>query len=134
MKYILAEENDSLEKPVPGILQSLERRVGVHLVTFDELKGCIRTDLYGVHSTMSNQGMKYILVLYDYHSNLIAVRAMKSNKGVAIIEAYKSIYTKLTEAGITLILQYLDNEISKVLTAEIKKNNLKYQLAAPHDN
>ena len=54
IKCILAEGNDSLEKSVSGILQSQERQVGVHLVTFNELKGCITTDLCGVYPTMSN--------------------------------------------------------------------------------
>ena len=81
MECILAEENEPLEMPVHGILQSRERRVGVHLVSFDELKGYIATDLCGVYPTMSNHGMKYILVLYDYDSNAISARAMKSNKG-----------------------------------------------------
>ena len=76
MECILAEENNSLEKPIPGILQSRERQVGVHLVSFDELKGYIATDLCGVYPTMSNRGMKYILVLYNYDSNKIAARAM----------------------------------------------------------
>ena len=98
MKCILAEENDSLEKPVPGILQSKERQVGVHLVMFDGLNGYIATDLCGVYPTMSNQGMKYILVLYDYDSNLISAKAMNSNKGAAIIDVYESIYTELTDA------------------------------------
>ena len=57
---------------------------------------------------------------------------MKSNKGSAITDAYESIYTELTDAGITPILQYLDNETSKELITAIKKNRLKYQLAAPH--
>ena len=44
------------------------------------------------------------------------------------------IYDELTEAGIIPILQYLDNETSKELIASIKKRNLKFQLAAPHDH
>ena len=52
MECILAKENNSLEKPVPGILQSLKRQVGVHLFSFDDLKGYIATDLCGVYSTM----------------------------------------------------------------------------------
>ena len=59
MECILAEENNSLEKPIPGILQSRKRQVGVHLVSFDELKGYIATDLCNVYPTMSNHGMKY---------------------------------------------------------------------------
>ena len=39
MEDILAEENVSLNKPVPGILQSREQGVDVNLVTFNEFKG-----------------------------------------------------------------------------------------------
>ena len=49
MEYILAKENDLLKKLVPSILQSRERQIGVHLVTFNELEGYIATDLYGVY-------------------------------------------------------------------------------------
>ena len=122
---ILAEENASLDKYVTRILQSREWRVGIHLVTSNELKGYIATDLCGVYPTMSNRGMKYILVLHDYNSNLITTRPMKSNKGAVITEAYESIYSELTAAGITPMLQYSDNKTSKELIASIKKNKLK---------
>ena len=48
LKDILAEENKLLGKSVARILQSRERQVGIHLVTFNELKGYITTNLYGV--------------------------------------------------------------------------------------
>ena len=83
---------------------------------------------------MSNCGMQYILVLYDYDSNEILARAMKINKGEAIITAFESIYDELTETGITAILQYLDNETSKELIALITNKNLKFRLAVPHDH
>ena len=83
---------------------------------------------------MSNRGMKYIQVLYDYDSSLIAARPMNSNKGAAMTEAYESIYAELKEAGITPILQYLDdNDTLKELISSIKKDKLKFQLGAPHD-
>ena len=78
-----------------------------------------------IYPTMSNRGMKYILVLYDYDSNAILARSMNNNKGQALTSAYESIYDELTEAGITPILQYLDNETSKELITSIKKRNLK---------
>ena len=74
---------------------------------------------------------KLKLLLYDYDSNLIVAQAMKPSKRATITEAYKSIYTELIETSTTQILQYLDNETSKELITEIKKNNLEYQLAAP---
>ena len=120
IECILDEENNSLEKPIPGILQSWKREVGIHLVSFDDLKGYIATDLCGVYPTMSNCGIKYILVLYDYDSNAILAKAMKTNKGEAITTAYDALHTKLTDASITPILQYLDNETSRELIASIK--------------
>ena len=56
-------------------------------MTFSELKRYIATDLCVMYPTMSNRGIEYFLVLYDYDSNLTAARPMKSNKGVAITEA-----------------------------------------------
>ena len=78
--------------------------------------------------------MKYILVLYDYDSNAILAKAMKTNKGQAITTVYEALHNELKKAGITPILQYLDNETSIKLIASIKKKNLKFQLAAPHDH
>ena len=134
IECFLDEENNSLEKPVPGILQSQKRQVGVHLVSFDDLKKYTATHLCCMYPTMSNYGMKYILVLYDYVSNEILAEAMKTNKAQAITDVYDELHTKLTDAGIIPILQYLNNEISKELVVSIKSKNLKYQLAAPHDH
>ena len=54
--------------------------------------------------------MKHVLVAYNYDCNWITERPMKSNKGSTITNVYKSIYVELTEAGITLILKYLDKK------------------------
>ena len=75
-----------------------------------------------------------MFVLYDYDSNEILSKPMKSNKGSAIITAYDSIYNELIDTGIVPILQYLNNEVSKELIQSIKSKNLKYQLAALHDH
>ena len=78
--------------------------------------------------------MKYILVLYDYESNEILAKPMKTNKGQAITDVYDELHMKSTDADITPSLQYLDNKTSKELITSIKKKNLKYQLAAPHNH
>lgn len=113
-------ENNNLDPLKRGILQTCDRRIGAHIFSFDELKNYIATDLCGKYPTMSNRGMKYLFVLYNYNSNAILAKPMKSNKGAAIIEAYDSIYNKLIEAGIVPVLQYLDNEVSKELILSIK--------------
>jgi len=83
---------------------------------------------------MSSRGMKYIFVLYDYDSNAILAAPMKSRKGTDMVKAFDECYQQLKSAGITPILQYLDNEVSNELIATIKEKKLQYQLASPHDH
>jgi len=73
---------------------------------------------------MSSRGMKYIFVLSDYDSNAILAAPMKSRKGADMVKAFDKCYQQLKNAGITPILQYLDNEVSKELIAAIKENKL----------
>ena len=68
---------------------------------------------------MSSRGMNYIFILYDYDSNTILAAPTKSRHGPAMIEAYDKCYKQLTDAGLTPVLQYLDNEISKDLIDSI---------------
>ena len=78
--------------------------------------------------------MKYIFVLYDYDSNAILAAAMKSKKGPDMVKAFDKCYKQIKDDGVTPILQYLDNEVSKELIDTIKDKKLKYQLASPHDH
>lgn len=131
---LLGVENEELEPASPGILQSRDRRVGAHIVTFEELKNSIATDLCGRFPITSTRGMKYILLLYDYDGNSILATPLRSREGSEITRGYKFLYEQLTDAGIVPVLQHLDNEISKDLIAAIKANNLNYQLASLHDH
>ena len=77
------EENELLEQqepPQPGVLLDKKEQVGAHVVDFTALKGYIATYPCGRYPTMSNHGMKFIFVLYDYDSNAILAAPMKSSK------------------------------------------------------
>ena len=50
---------------------------------------------------------------------------MKNYKEPSIIKAYEEVYNELLEAGITPVLQYLDNEISKDLIQSLKDKKIK---------
>ena len=75
---------------------------------------------------MSNRGMKYIFVLYDYDSNAILAAPMKSRKGVDMVKAFDECYKQLKDDVVTPILKYLDNEVSKELIATIQDKKLQY--------
>jgi len=132
------EEKDELleqqEPPRPGVLLGRKERVGAHVVDLTALKGYIAIIPCGRYPTMSNRGMKYIFVLYDYYSNAILAAPNKSRKGADMAKAYDECYKQLKDDGVTPILQYVDNEVSKELIATTKDKKLLYQLASPHDH
>ena len=51
-----------------------------------------------------------------------------------MVEAYNQCYQQLMDAGLTLILQHLDNEVSKDLITFIKAKHLDYQLSSPNED
>jgi len=57
---------------------------------------------------------------------------MKSWKGTDMVRAFDKCYQQLKNAGITPILQYLDNEVSNELIATIQDQKLQYQIASLH--
>ena len=60
--------NNNIDPPKRSILKTCDRRVGAHIIPFDDLKGYIATDLCGNYPAMSNRGMKYIFVFYNYET------------------------------------------------------------------
>ena len=51
-----------------------------------------------------------------------------------MVKAYYECYQQLKDAGVTPILQYIDNEVSEELITTVKFKKLQYQLASPHDH
>ena len=82
-------------------------------------------DLTGRFPVKSSSGNQYIFLLYDYDSNTIHTRPLRSRKGSAIVEAFKSIYDLLVSRGLKPKLMKLDNEASHELQRMLKKNKIK---------
>ena len=80
---------------------------------------------------MSSRGNQYLFVLYDYDSNAILSRPLKSRQGKVIAEAYTSCYNELTQHGHDVKFFVLDNDCSNDLRIAIIKNGTKYELVPP---
>ena len=131
---LILQENAELELPKDKILQEQTRKVGAHIVAFNELKGSIATDLAGDFPIMSNRGMKYIFIIYDYDTNVILASPMKSRKGEEIVRAYEECYKQLKDARVTPVIRHLNNEVSQLSIKSIKEKKLTYQLASPNNH
>ena len=92
----------------------------------------IFSDLTGRFPVKSSSGNQYIFLLYNYDSNTIHTRPLRSRKGSAIVEAFKSIYDMLVSRGLKPKLMKLDNEASFELQRMLTKNKVDFQLVPPH--
>ena len=74
------------------------------------------------------------MVLYDFDSDAILARGIKSRKKENLIEGLKEVHKELTDAGIFPQLVKLDNEASAEMIKTIKIKNMSFQLALPRDH
>jgi hypothetical protein len=102
--------------------------------TGDEHKGVIYTDLTGAFPVTSRKGNKYQLVLYDYDSNSILVKPVKTRSDNETLQAYDNLYKHLTDRGFKPQLNILDNEASTALKRAILKRDATIHLVEPNNH
>lgn len=104
-----------------------EPRTGHVFAETVDLTGQIFTDQTGCFLVPSVEGYNYIMVLYDYDSNVILARPMKSRTKEQMILALQPMLQTLEKSGFKPRLQRLDNETSEALTDFLDSKDIKYQ-------
>ncbi len=74
------------------------------------------------------------MVLIEIDSNAILVEAMKNRTAGEMIRAYLVLVTRLSNVGVKPKMHIRDNECSEEFKAQIRKNNMTFQLVPPHDH
>ncbi len=92
------------------------------------------TDQTGKFPKKSSKCNHYIMVLIEVDSNAILAEAMKNRTAGEMIRAYLVLVTCLRNSGITPKMHILDNECSEEFKAQIRMNNVTFQLVHPHDH
>jgi hypothetical protein len=96
-----------------------------------EPTGKVFSDQTGHFVIPSSIGNNYLVIVYDYDSNSILAKPIKSRSGAAILAGYQAIHAKLYAAGLRPRLQRLDNECSEPLKEFLNKETIDFQLAPP---
>ena len=96
-----------------------------------EVTGRTYTDLTGAFVVPSSRGNKYVLVLYDYDSNLIMAAPLKTRHASAILNAHKLLLQHLRKAGLKPSLMFLDNECPTILKTYFNDEGIDFQLVPP---
>jgi hypothetical protein len=92
----------------------------------------IYTYLTGRFPTTSLSGKNYILILYDYDSNIVLSAHMKNRGDKEMVRAFDLLIQSLIIHGFIPSLQRLENEASLALRNYVTKQGIDYQLAPPH--
>jgi hypothetical protein len=71
----------------------------------DELNGMISTNQTGRFPVKSIKGKSYIMVLYNYYSNVILAAPMKSRTAPDLVAAYNELHQQLLDGGVKPALQ-----------------------------
>jgi hypothetical protein len=94
--------------------------------------GQLYTDQTGRFPVDSNEGHKYVMILYDYDSNVILTAPLKDRKGPTIKQAYEQLHRLLvSNKGFRPKLQKLDNEASITLKDFLSDEGIEFQLTPP---
>jgi hypothetical protein len=92
----------------------------------------IYSDLTGRFPTTSLSGNKYILILYDYDSNIVLYAPMKNRGDKEMVRSFDFLIQSLVIQDLKPHLQRLDNEASLALRNYLTQQGITYQLAPPH--
>ena len=99
-----------------------------------ELTNRITINQAGRYPVTSFEGHKYVTVMVDVDIGYINAARINSRKAPQLVLGFQECYEELKSKGIIARVVRLDNEISKRMIAEFKKQGLDYQLAAPGDH
>jgi 23S rRNA U2552 (ribose-2'-O)-methylase RlmE/FtsJ len=108
----------------PDVL--MDERSHFYYAVLMELTGQVYSDQTGKFTQPSSNGNNYLLILYDCDSDLIMAEPMKTRSAQSILDAYKTVHTKLCQSRFKPQLQHLNNECSTALKEFMKDENLDY--------
>jgi hypothetical protein len=103
-------------------------------IATSEPKHIVYSDQTGRLPHPSSTGNNYLVVAYDYDSNCILLRPVKSRTANHLTAAIADIHATLTRGGCQPKFHRLDNECSQELREYFAKADVQYQLAPPHEH
>ena len=91
------------------------RRTNYVFADCKPITGQIYTDQYVPILISSGSGMKYLMVLYEFDSNLVGATAIPSKTKLQLVTAYKRISLLMQWRGLQPQIQRFNNECSNLL-------------------
>ena len=97
-----------------------------------EITGKISTDQTGRFPVTFSRGSKYLMVFYDYESNVIIAEPLKSRSKQKLVRTYPALHIHLSNRGHTPRFQMIDKECPSGLKKVMRNAGITFQLVLPH--
>ena len=124
-----SSKTQELKIPEEELMKPLVQRTNTVFTKIIDQKCQIATDLIGKFPVTSNMWNKYIFVLYDYDSNCILIRPMKSREDIEFTRVFKDLYEHPLIRGLKPAYMRLYNEAYPAFQIELKSKNIDFELA-----
>ena len=126
------QQEDTLDHFPPQPINTT--RMNACFIATAEPRNIVYSDQTGRLPHPSCTGNNYLVVAYDYNSNSILLRPIKSRAAGNIANAIADIHRTLARGGCKPQFHRLDNECSDELKQFFDQHNIHYQLAPPHEH
>jgi hypothetical protein len=90
------------------------------------------SDQTGKFPVQSSRGYNYVMILYDYDSNVILSKPLKTRQASKLTAAWSSPHEQLQTNRYAPELHILDNECSDEVKRAFKKYKVNFQRVPPH--
>ena len=106
--------------------ESINQHTHIIFIALEPCSGLRKSysDQTGKFPHISSHGNKYIMIMYDYVSNIILSEPIKNIQAAETTRAWKDLFIQLQQNGQSPELHILDNKFSD----EMKKSFQKYQV------
>ena len=130
----LTQNTDTPEASQPAAQQESNERTHHTFLSLQDLPtGRVFTDQTGPFPVVSIQGIKAVMVMYDYDSNAILIDEGITSRGkTELLRAYTKLIARLSQAGLHPRIQRMDNEVSNIFKTFLQTQNIDLELTPAH--
>jgi hypothetical protein len=89
------------------------------------------SDQTGKFPVQSSRGYNYVMVLYDYDSNAILSKPVKTRQASELTQAWTALHSRLQSNGYAPNLYILDNECSDELKKSVQERRHRLPMRSP---
>ena len=99
-----------------------------------EVSGHIFSGQTGIFPRFSSRDNRSVMVLYDYDSNAILAKTLKTNTAPELVRVQTQLIQYLLDRGLRTSTLCIDNECPKALKRFFVENSVDFQMCPPNDH